>query len=84
MLNQLVKSFNAAKEKIFTAAAISSTGKFLYLSAEDKRISCFSLSNLEVVSEFKASEGEIIGLKHHPFSNILSVYSDDGIVEIFK
>ncbi|TPX63116.1 hypothetical protein SpCBS45565_g06846 [Spizellomyces sp. 'palustris'] len=83
---QVVKSVTSGKKEggDFTSVTLSAKGEYIYCASEDNHIYCFHSESGKSVTSFKASESEIIGLSHHPFSNIIAVYGDDGVVSLWK
>ncbi|KAI8925232.1 WD40-repeat-containing domain protein [Entophlyctis helioformis] len=83
---QVVKSMTVedAKPPDMTSAVVSSKGEFVYGSAENGRVYVFGTLSGKPVTSLPVSKTEIIGLAHHPASNILAVYADDGLVHIWK
>ncbi|KAI9090510.1 WD40 repeat-containing protein SMU1-like protein [Phlyctochytrium arcticum] len=84
---QVVKTFSSSDKDgatRFISAALSTKGEYLYCVAEDTNTYCFHVESGKLVTSFKASQTEIVGIASHPFSNILAIYSDDGVVGLWK
>ncbi|KAI9329230.1 WD40 repeat-containing protein SMU1 [Zopfochytrium polystomum] len=67
------------------AVAVSAKGEYLYAVTEDRALHCFHVESgaLQVVLP-QVSESEVIAVAHHPFSNVLAVASDAGVVGLWK
>ncbi|CAG8531010.1 9938_t:CDS:10 [Acaulospora colombiana] len=83
---QIIKTFSSDKKTggDFISCMVSPQGDFLYCVAEDSNLYCFNVQNGKLTSTLKLSESEVIGISHHPFSNILATYADDGIISLWK
>lgn len=71
------------EKKEIIVTVLSPQAEFLYAST-DHQIYCVSVKTGEVVSDISVSDGEVIGLKHHPFANIMAVYSDTAKIFILQ
>nr|CAG8587539.1 1366_t:CDS:10 [Entrophospora candida] len=83
---QIIKSFTSDKKSggDFISCTVSPQGDFIYCVGEDFHLYSFSIQSGKLISSLKLSEAEIIGLIHHPFSNILATYADDGVISLWK
>ncbi|KAJ3017496.1 Serine/threonine-protein kinase smu1 [Thoreauomyces humboldtii] len=88
---QVVKSFtptvNAGTPVTashYVCVTTSPRGDYVYCATESNHVHVYHSESGKMVTSFKASEAEMIGLAHHPVSNIMAAYSDDGIVSLWK
>ncbi|KAJ3188923.1 Serine/threonine-protein kinase smu1 [Gaertneriomyces sp. JEL0708] len=72
------------KDVTFISIALSPKGEYVYCASEEKRIYVFHCETGKGMGDFQVTEADIIGLEHHPFTNIMAVFSDDGIVGLWK
>ena len=64
--------------------SLSPNNDYVYVITE-KELLCLYLETNEIIHKFKcAQNGEIIGIEHHPFSNLLTIYDDNGEISIYK
>ncbi|KAI8920364.1 WD40 repeat-containing protein SMU1-like protein [Powellomyces hirtus] len=66
------------------AVTTSPKAEYTYCANEGNVLHAFHTESGKLMTSFKAAEAEIIGLAHHPFSNVLAVYSEDGVVSLWK
>ncbi|CAB4435458.1 unnamed protein product [Rhizophagus irregularis] len=83
---QITKSFTSEKKTDgdFVSCTVSPQGDFIYCVGEDSSLYCFNVQSGKLTTTLKLSDAEVIGFAHHPFSNILAAYSDDGIITLWK
>ncbi|KAH6560240.1 hypothetical protein BASA62_000209 [Batrachochytrium salamandrivorans] len=83
---KILKSMKLETEKPtdFITAAMSQNGEFVHCAGEDGNIYVLGTETGSLVTSFEASTSEIIGLAHHPFSNILAIFADNGLVSMWK
>ncbi|CAG8543022.1 9867_t:CDS:10 [Paraglomus occultum] len=83
---QIIKTFTSDKKPSadFVACTVSPQGDFIYCITEDSNLCCINVQTGKMATTLKLSEAEVIGLAHHPFSNILASYADDGIISFWK
>ena len=83
---QTIKTFNNGKESCdFICACLSPKGDWIYAVAEDKTLYAFNLTSGKVEQTLTdVSEGEPIGITHHPHQNLVATFSDDGLLKIWK
>ncbi|KAJ3327749.1 Serine/threonine-protein kinase smu1 [Blyttiomyces sp. JEL0837] len=87
---QVVKSFSVGKRvgevpnKDFVTATISAKGQFIYAITEDSTLFSFNVDQSNPTASCKVAESEVIAVAHHPFSNLLAIASDNGIVGLWK
>ncbi|CAG8468310.1 9429_t:CDS:10 [Ambispora gerdemannii] len=86
MRGQILKSFTSGKKTggDFMGCTVSPQGDFIYCVGEDSIIYSFNVTSGKLTSTLKLSEVEVIGVAHHPFSNILASYADDGVISLWK
>ncbi|OZJ06452.1 hypothetical protein BZG36_00613 [Bifiguratus adelaidae] len=68
----------------FVACATSAQGDIVYGVSENSTLYCFSMASGEVVEEMKLTDAEVIGIVHHPYSNVIAAYTDNGRVLLWK
>eukprot|EP00049_Salpingoeca_infusionum_P022941 m.9637 g.9637 ORF g.9637 m.9637 type:complete len:520 (+) comp5477_c0_seq1:196-1755(+) len=68
----------------FTGCTISPQGTYIYAVAEDLHMYCFLTSTGKLEKTFPAHTKEIHGLAHHPHTNVLASFSDDGLVKVWR
>jgi hypothetical protein len=70
------------------ACAVAPQGKVIYLLTEDRAVLVYTAFNsaLAVPSAMleAATQGEPLGLAHHPHRNLLATFAGDGAVRLFK
>lgn len=83
---QVIRSFTHGKREKgdFVAMCASPKGEWLFAAAEDSKLYCFSTLSGALEQTLKASEGDVIGLAHHPSRNVLAAYSGDGTMSFLK
>ncbi|CAG8481252.1 8247_t:CDS:10 [Diversispora eburnea] len=68
----------------FITCTVSPQGDFIYCVGEDSILYFFDIHSGKSYSSLKLSEAEVIGVSHHPFSNIMATYADDGVISLWK
>ncbi|KAI8052409.1 protein SMU-1 [Syncephalis plumigaleata] len=63
---------------------LSPQGTILYVLCEDGHLYCFNVTTGECLRTLKVTEGEPIGMTHHPQANILAVFADNGEITLWK
>ncbi|KAI8804818.1 smu-1 suppressor of mec-8 and unc-52 [Cladochytrium replicatum] len=83
---QLVKSFNLGTEAKgnLTTAVLSPKGDYVYTVAENGTFLALHVETGRIHANFEISSADVVGMAHHPFSNILGVHCDDGVVAMWK
>lgn len=67
-----------------TAVALSAHGDYIHCSTEFNRLISFNSASAKMEQNLEGSKAEIQGIVHHSFSNILAVWSDDGLLNLWK
>ncbi|KAI8910297.1 wd-repeat protein [Gorgonomyces haynaldii] len=80
---QLLHTIRSSQEKHFTATCLSGHGDFVYCATEDHKIIAFNSKTGKKTNEVLLGS-EIMGVVHHPFSNIMAVWTDQGVLELIK
>jgi WD40 repeat-containing protein SMU1 len=82
---KIIKSFGHNQAKDFVSAATSHNGTLIYAVSEESIMYCFDAHTEALVSQVQLSDNsEIIGITHHPLSNIIAANNDVGRVFLFK
>ncbi|KAJ3412520.1 Serine/threonine-protein kinase smu1 [Chytridiales sp. JEL 0842] len=66
-------------------AIVSSKGDYIYAVTEENNLHSFHVEQTGTTeSVLRISEAEVIALAHHPFSNILAVAGENGVLGLWK
>ncbi|KAJ3092451.1 Serine/threonine-protein kinase smu1 [Quaeritorhiza haematococci] len=68
----------------FMTGMMSPKGEIVYGVSEDQQLMAFNTESGKMFYTTKIADSEVIGTVHHPFSNIVAVYGEDGIVGLWK
>ncbi|KAL2918031.1 Serine/threonine-protein kinase smu1 [Polyrhizophydium stewartii] len=68
----------------FLAMTLSPRGEFVYAAAEDRRVYVFGTESGRLVTSLEGIMSDIIGMTHHPFANMLAIYTESGLISIMK
>lgn len=74
----------------FNTLSFSSNGNYVYATTDSKKYLSFDYNSGKNVQNVTASSsndlkfGDIVGISHHPFSNILVMWTDDGKLNLWK
>ncbi|KAI9141881.1 WD40 repeat-containing protein SMU1-like protein [Paraphysoderma sedebokerense] len=90
MRGQIVRSYTqnseapTSKLSDLISAIFSPKHEFIYALSENGELHCWrQQSGIEVTVKTHES-GEVIGFSHHPFSNIVATWADDGQLLLWK
>jgi len=83
---QLVKAINTGKSCDFITCTLSPKSELLYCVGEDNSLYTIDLTynRLKNQNPLKLTESEIIGVSHHPYSNIFASYDEEGHLSLWK
>lgn len=68
----------------FINLVLSARGQFLYAVTDTSVLYVFDIGTGDVVHVARVHAGEVLGLAHHPHRNILTTYSSDRTLRIWR
>eukprot|EP01104_Vermistella_antarctica_P009849 TRINITY_DN257_c1_g2_i1.p1 TRINITY_DN257_c1_g2~~TRINITY_DN257_c1_g2_i1.p1 ORF type:complete len:553 (+),score=158.85 TRINITY_DN257_c1_g2_i1:82-1740(+) len=83
---QLIRSMSANIQGIkeFVHCCPSPRGMFIHAVGEDMRMHSFDVKSGECEQSLKVSEKQLIGVAHHPHTNLVATWGDDNVLKLWK
>jgi len=82
------KTFSSGKKRAdkgdFLSCTISPRGDWIYCFAEDNDMYCFSTLTGQLEHVLTVAEREVIGSDHHPHTNLVCSWTDEGKLSLWK
>jgi WD40 repeat-containing protein SMU1 len=84
---EMIKSFTIEGTSTgleFATCTISPKGSYIYAVGENHTLYCFNTISTKVDHSMPIHTKDVIGLVHHPHSNLIASYSTDSTVKLWK
>lgn len=77
-------SINETKVGNFVSSALSMRGKWLYGVTDKGYLLSFTAATGVFETSMQISNGDVYGVTHHPYRNMIATFSNDGYVRLWK
>eukprot|EP01091_Cochliopodium_minus_P021549 TRINITY_DN990_c0_g2_i1.p1 TRINITY_DN990_c0_g2~~TRINITY_DN990_c0_g2_i1.p1 ORF type:complete len:574 (-),score=191.20 TRINITY_DN990_c0_g2_i1:23-1744(-) len=79
-----IYKISSLDNETFTSFTQSPFSKYLYVTSTNGNLYTFDVETSNLVNTIKAHDKEILGVCRHPFASIISTFSFDHTIKIFK